>query len=65
MIVVCWGPHFGLLYVETDASYQVPRIADSLALVLVAMSPVLSPALYAFRYDQISFECFESKYICH
>ena len=69
MIVVCWGPHFALLLVETDASYKVPSIADSLALVLVAMSPVLSPALYAFRYDQISFECFESsfesKYICH
>ena len=62
MIVVCWGPHFALLLVETDASYQVPRIADSLALVLVAMSPVLSPALYAFRYDQISFECFESSF---
>ena len=51
MIVVCWGPHFALLLVETDATYKVPNLADASALVLIALSPVLSPALYAFRYE--------------
>ena len=55
MITVCWGPHFALLLLETDATYKVPDVADSLALVLIAMSPVLSPALYAFRYDKCCF----------
>ena len=56
MIVVCWGPHFALLLVETDATYEVPDAVDSLALALVAMSPVLSPVLYAFRYDKTDLE---------
>ena len=56
MIVVCWGPHFAVLMVETDASYEVPESVDSVALALVAMSPVLSPVLYAFRYDNTALE---------
>ena len=61
MIVVCWGPHFALLLVETDATYRVPDVADSMALVLIAMSPVLSPVLYAFRYDKNDKNCLSIK----
>ncbi len=52
MILGCWGPHF-VLSLAKVRSWTVHPYVDSLTLLLVTASPVLSPILYAYRSRRV------------